>query len=161
LDLQRLGLQRLDLQRLDLQRLGPSKPGPSKLGREIWTKFPDGNSSAMLHEAKANTKAGTKATNINKSLAPEVGFTSPALEKQHNSNRPSLNRLLTHLGACYKMHTLAGLQTGYQGKRRKTKAKQEAKAKAEAKAAAKRQRQNKNRTLGIEPKACKAWTFKG
>ena len=59
------------------------------------------------------------------------------------------------------MHTLAGMQTGYQGKRGKTKAKQEAKAKAEAKAATKRQRQNKNRTLGIEPRAFKAWTFKG
>ena len=157
----------LDLQRLSLQRLGSSKAWSFKgkgkgSGNDKAKTGAKAKARAEANaKAKATIKAETKATNINKSLAPEVGFTSPALEKQHNSHRPSLNRLLTHLGACYKMHTLAGLQTGYQGKKQKTKAKQEAKAKAEAKAAAKRQRQNKNRTLGIEPKACKAWTFKG
>ena len=98
------------------------------------------------HKQRRRQRQRQKATNINKSLAPEVGFTSPALEKQHNSHRPSLNRLLTHPGECYKMHTLAGMQTGYQGKRGKTKAKQE--AKAEAKAATKRQRQNQKTPTG-------------
>ena len=139
------------------QRQRPGKDrGKSKSKSRSTAKAKALQKQRQRHKQRRRQGQNRRAANVSKCLAPEVGFTRCALEKHYNSYRPSLNRFLTHMGAWYKMHTLAGLQNGYQGKSRKTKAKQEAKVKAEAKAATTRQRRNIQRTRWIKPRVIDA-----